>query len=138
MRILISLAVTFAALSASAASMWTQLDSTNINNQRLTFSVKAEKENDDVRFQVSVESKSAVLSSFLVANLAVYDGTNRIVSCALDKTQRDKRVTYEFEISSQYLSKSKFTFGNMAEANGRPMPAGDFYWFYLKDLASEK
>jgi hypothetical protein len=126
------------ALSADAVSMWTQLDSHNVGKQRLSFTVKAEKTGKKVRFQVSVESKDAPLSSFLEAHLAVYDGTNEIVSCAVEKAQSGKGVVYTFEVSPKYLTKSQFTFGNMAESNGRPMPAGDFYWFYLKDFVDEK
>jgi hypothetical protein len=115
--------------------MVTQLDSHNVNNQGLSFTIRATKTGHNVRFQVSIESKEAKLSSFLQAHLAVLDGTNQIVSCAVEGTRRDKGVAYEFEISSKYLAESQFNFGNMAEANGRPMPAGDFYWFYLKDFA---
>ena len=119
--------------------MWTQLDSHNINDQRLTFTIKVEKtEAHNVRFLVTVESKGATLSPFLEAHLAVFDDRKQIVSCAVERTLREKRVAYEFEVSSEYLAKSKFTFGNMAESNGRPMPAGDFYWFYLKDFVDTK
>ena len=127
----------FPALSARAASMWTQLDSHNLNNQRLAVTIKTEKTKDGLRFLVTVESKEATVSPFLDARLSVFEGEKQIVSCAVDKTQQDKGVVYEFTVSSKYLAKSKFTFGNMAAANGHPMPAGDFYWFYLKDFAGE-
>ena len=128
----------FPALSARAGSMWTQLDSTNLNNQRLAFTIKTEEAKDGLHFVVTVESKDATISPFLDAHLTVFDGEKQIVECAVEKTPRDKGVVYEFTVSSKYLAKSQFTFGNMAESNGHPMPAGDFYWFYLKDFAIEK
>lgn len=118
--------------------MWTQLYSQDLKNQRLAFAISIEKADDGAHFHVVVESKTAVLSPILQANLSVFDGEKQIVSCAVEKTQRDKGVAYEFTVSSKYVAKSKFTFGNMAEANGKPMPAGDFYWFYLGDFANEK
>ena len=68
----------------------------------------------------------------------MFEGTNAIVTCALETTRRDKGVVYEFEVSSKYLASSRFSFGNYAELKGRPMPAVDAYWFYLKDFAEEK
>ena len=70
--------------------------------------------------------------------MTVFDGDKRIVECPVEKMLRDKGVAYEFTVSSKYLARSQFTFGNMAESHGHPMPSGHFYWFYLKDLASEK
>jgi hypothetical protein len=138
-RILIPLTVAFAALSAVAVSMVTQLDSHNIYHQRLSFTIKANKNvAQNEHFIITVEPKEATLSPFLRAHLAVVDGTNQIVSCAVENAHRDKGVVYEFEVSLRYLAKSTFSFGNMAELNGQPMPAGDFYWFYLKDFVSEK
>jgi len=134
-RIISCLATALFALQVGAVSMVTRLDSHNVNNQRLNFTVKATKTGHNVRFQVSIESKEATLSPILQAHLTVFDGTNRIVSCAVERTRRDKGVTYEFEVSSKYLAESQFNFGNMADANGQPMPAGDYYWFYLKDFA---
>ena len=128
----------FQASSAHAVSMWTQLDTTNLNSQRLVFKIKTEKADDSVRFQIQIEPKSATLSPILDANLTVFDGDKKIVECSVEKAPRDKGVVYEFTVSSKYLAKSQFTFGNMAESNGHPMPAGDFYWFYLKDFANEK
>src|ERR1017187_4550109 len=126
-------------LSARAGSMWTQLNSTNLNNQRLAFSIKTEKVKDGLHFLVTVESKEATLSMFLQAYLTITSDEDQIVSCAVDKARRDKgSVAYEFTVSTKYLAKSQFTFGNMAESNGHPMPAGDFYWFYLKDFSNEK
>jgi hypothetical protein len=123
---------------ANAASIWTQLEPHNIDRQRLSFTINADKVGANVHFQVSVESKGEPLSSFLQAYLEVLDGTNRIVGCSVEKTQRDKGAVYEFEVSSKYLAQSRFTFGNMAASNGRPMPAGDLYWFYLKDFSDQK
>jgi hypothetical protein len=128
----------FHPLSAQAVSMWTQLNSTNLNNQRLAFTIKADKTENGVHFRVTIESKSATLSKFLDAHLTVCDREKQIIECAVEKTPRNKGVVYEFTVSSEFLAKSQFTFGNMAESNGQPMPAGDFYWFYLKDFTDEK
>jgi len=123
---------------ADAVSMFTQLDSRNIGEQRLDFTIKADKKGAFVHFVVSVQSKSEALTQFLTADLEVFDGTNQIASCSVQKAQHDKSVVYEFDVSPKYLAKSRFTFGDMAEANGHPMPAGDYYWFYLTDFADEK
>jgi hypothetical protein len=95
MRIITCLGTALFALQVGAVSMVTQLDSHNVNNQGLSFTIRATKTGHNVRFQVSIESKEAKLSSFLQAHLAVLDGTNQIVSCAVEGTRRDKGVAYE-------------------------------------------
>ncbi len=137
-RLLSGFAVGLAVLQANAVSTWTQLDAQNTGKQRLSFTIKTEKTGRNLRFRVVVAPKDAALSPLLNASLAVFDGTNRVVSCAVEPARRDPSATYEFEVSPKYLEKSTFTFGNMAESHGQPMPAGDFYWFYLKDVAREE
>jgi hypothetical protein len=122
-------------LPANAVSMFTQLDSHNLGDQRLNFTIETNRLAALVHFKVFVQSGQAALTSIPSASLQVCDGTNQITSCPLEKAQRDKGVIYEFDVSSKYLEKSRFTFGNRAESNGQAMPAGDFYWFYLKDFA---
>jgi hypothetical protein len=115
--------------------MFTQLDSHNLGEQRLSFTIETNRIGGFVHFKVSVQSKHATLTPIPRAVLEVWDGTNQVASCSVETAQRDKGVIYEFDVSPKYLSKSRFTFANMAESNGHPMPAGDFYWFYLKDFA---
>lgn len=136
--IILTLFTTFICLRADALSSFTQLDSGNLNDQSLGFTIKTDNKNILIHFAISVQSKTEALTSFLSAFLEVFDGTNKITSCPVEKTQEGKSVIYEFDISPKYLTQSKFTFGNMAEANGQPMPAGDFYWFYLADFAGQQ
>jgi hypothetical protein len=72
----------FTALSARAGSMWTQLDSANLNTQRLGFTIKTEKAKDGLHFVVTIESKDATISPFLDAHLTVFDGEKQIVEGA--------------------------------------------------------
>ena len=118
--------------------MFMQLDSHNLGDQRLSFSIKTDKSGPFLHFKVSIQSKSEALTHFLNSDLEVFDGTNQIASCSVEKAQRGQSVVYEFDVSPKYLAKSRFTFGDMAESDGKPMPAGDYYWFYLADFADEK
>lgn len=133
--IVLMLFASFIGFRANALSMFTQLDSHNLGEQSLSFTIETNKTGAFVRFKVSVQSKHAALSPIPSAVLEICDGTNRVASCPVQKSQHDKAVVYEFDVSPKYLAKSRFTFANMAESNGHPMPAGDFYWFYLKDFA---
>jgi hypothetical protein len=136
--VLSCLVFVLSASRAEPASMWTQLNPDNIGKQRLSFAIVAENTNGNVQFKVTVEPKEAAISSFLEGHLSVFDGKEEIAVCDLKEDRSRKSVAYAFKVSRQYLAKSKFTFGNMAESNGRPMPAGDFYWFYLQDFVSEQ
>ena len=55
----------FPALSARAESIWTQLDSTNLNNQPLAFTIETKTTKDDVIFFVRIESKAELFRHFL-------------------------------------------------------------------------
>ena len=134
----------FIGFKSNAESMETQLNSHNVSQQRLSFTIKSSKFGSNMVYRILVESKSESVSSNLWSSLEVFDGTNMIVNCAVEPMRHDKSAVYEFEISQRYLVKSRFTFGNMAEEhdlpNGRRWfpPYGDLYWFYLKDFADKK
>ncbi len=126
-----------AAFQAHALSIWTQLTPRQLQEEtRLAFQVKAEDTPTGKRFRVSVAPKHAELSPFLEANLVIFDGESEVASCPVANTGKGKLAQYEFTVAPKYLAKSKFIFANMAhDAQGRPMPAGDFYWFCLADFA---
>jgi hypothetical protein len=123
---------------ADAVSMFTQLDPHNLDEQSLGFAIKIETNGMLVHFEISAHSRNEKLTQYLTATLEVFDSTNQVASCSLEKESSGKGVVYEFDVSPQYLAQSKFTFGNMAESNGRPMPAGDMYWFYLADFIGKE
>jgi hypothetical protein len=133
--VIFALFAVFIGFRANSLSMFTQLDSHNLGEQPLNFIIETNKIGSFVHFKVSVQSKDAALTSIPAAVLEVWDGAKQVASSALQNEQRDKCVVYEFDVSPKYLAKSRFTFSNMAESNGHPVPAGDFYWFYLKDFA---
>jgi hypothetical protein len=128
------------ARDALAVSEVTQLTPANIATQdAFAFSVNAKGKGDLVEFVFKVTPKGGgALSSILEGDLMVKDGDVTIAICPIDKTRTDKGVTYTFVVAGKYLGKSEFNFANMAVSNGQPMPAGDFYWFYLGDFAPAK
>ena len=67
-----------------AVSMFTHLDSRNIGEQRLDFTIKADKKGAFVHFVVAVQSKSEALTQFLTADLEVFAGTKPdcVIFCA--------------------------------------------------------
>ena len=132
--VIFALFAAFIGFRANAVSMFTQLDSHNLGEQRISFTIETNNIGAFVHFKVFVQSKHAALTPIPKAVLEVCVGTNQVASCPVETAQRDKGVVYEFDVAPKYLAKSRFTFANMAESNGHPMPAGDFYWFYLKDF----
>jgi len=126
----------FATAPAYALSNVTQLTAANLDKQdAFNFTIKTEKKDDGIHFHITIEPKGAAsISSALESNLVVMDGPTQIVSCDVAPKRTDKSVTYDFVVSDKYLEKSIFNFGNMAVVDGKPMPAGDFYWFYLGDV----
>src|SRR6185295_7366166 len=121
----------FVCRAAAAVSMWTELKTGKVDDQRLKFDIRVEKTDDGGRkFEVVVAGKSAELSPLVEGHLLVRDGETEIVRCDVEKQRSEKDVKYTFTVGAKYLAKSQFTFGNMAhDSNGRAMPAGDFYWF---------
>jgi hypothetical protein len=138
---IMSMAIAFiasalAAAPALALSNVTQLNGTNLDKQdAFNFTIKTEKKDDGIHFHITIEPKGATsISSALESNLLVMDGATQIVSCDVAPQHNGKSVTYDFVVSDKYLEKSIFNFGNMAVVDGKPMPAGDFYWFFLADV----
>jgi hypothetical protein len=88
----------FIGFRANAVSMFTQLDSHNLGEQPLNFTIETNKIGSFMHFKVSVQSKDAALTSIPSAVLEVWDGTNQVASSAVQKAQRDRGVVYEFDV----------------------------------------
>ncbi len=133
---------------AHGISTWTQLTASNIKKQHLVLTIDVKDRGSLKEFEIAVKRRTGALSPVLDVQLGIYDGETRIASCPIHRFQRDGEVVCTFQVSSKYLEKSQFIFGEMGyiekkDASGKvkeviPMPSGDFYWLYLKDFASSK
>ena len=119
---------------AHAKSTWTQLTTKNVGSHHLSFGIAVKDVGQLREFRVTIKPKTHQLSPFLDGHLAIYHSKKQVASCSIAVIRRAGQAVYRFQVSPEYLQKSKFTFAEMGHAQGQPMPSGDFYWFYLKEF----
>jgi len=117
-----------------AKSIWTQLTTKNVGSHHLSFRIAVKDLGQLREFRVTIKPKAHELSPFLQGHLAIYHSKKQVASCPIAVIRRAGQAVYRFQVSPEYLQKSKFTFGEMGHVQGQPMPSGDFYWFYLKEF----
>ena len=87
------------------------------------------------------------MSPFLEGRLSAYEGKRLVLSCAVEKKERDGEPLYAFTVSTEDVGKVRFSFNEYAfakQVDGKgavkviPMPAVDRYWFHLKDFVGGK
>lgn len=114
-----------------------QLDSHNIDQQPFTLKVECNKASpDQFNFQVHVEPKQNGLSGLKGATLSVISGKKQIVYAQLGKPVFKNGFAYEFLVSKKYLTRSEF--GVYFNTRKNHPYEDDYYYFLLKDFASEK
>jgi hypothetical protein len=126
-----------------AARTSTRLTTANVNDQPLSFTIKVErvkdeKKGDYLRFHVTVKAKDgkAPLSPRRATVLEATDGEAVVSSFSSQTDERGGEVSYSFLVAAKYAEKTTFLFG---EVLGTPdVPAGRYYWFYLKDFVESK
>ena len=83
------------------------------------------------------------LSPFLDGRVSVYNGKKLVLSCPVEKKEKDGELRFRFQVASEDVGKVRFDFTEYAfaksvDGQGRvkiqPMPAMDRYSLELKDF----
>ena len=114
-----------------------QLKPTDVSNSQ--YSVKAESTVDGIHFSCQIRKGLYEENDHFYASLRIYDRTNLVAICPVEKTSDAKFVHCQFTVGKGYLENSRFSLTEMfRDKDGNQMPSGIQYWFYLRDFADAK
>jgi hypothetical protein len=114
-----------------------QLKPTEVSNSQC--SVKAESTADGIHFSCQIRKGQSEENDLFYATLRIYDGTNLVAICPVEKTNDARFVHCQFTVEKGYLENSRFYITEIfRNKDGHQMPSGIQYWFYLRDFADVK
>jgi hypothetical protein len=148
-RLLLGVAVAaFWAGEVSAVSTETQLSPKNATVNGLAFRVTARDVGQHKEIVVAVRAQAGKeVSPFLAGRLCLFEGKRLVLSCPVEKAERDGELRYQVTVASGDVDKVQFSFNEYAfakQVDGKgavkvvAMPAVDRYWFHLKDFINVK
>jgi hypothetical protein len=88
-----------------------------------------------LHFEIVVTARSGAFPPVVEGLLDVFDGKGLILSCDVQTSSRGKTLVYDFDLDSNYLAKSRFSF-KTSSAGASGAAASDVVWFYLKDYVA--
>ena len=147
----LALAVSLAALWAGpgyAVSTETQLTPQKTAVNGLAFRVTARSQGPHQEVLVAVRPEAGrELSPFLEGRLSFYRGKKLVLSCPVEKVERDGELRYRVTVAGEDVGKVQFSFNEYAfvkrvDKEGgvkfQAMPSVNSYWFHLKDFVGGK
>lgn len=141
LKLLIGLALVLSGLlfvqPAFGAMDEVQLNQKNAKDSQ--FSVKIESTADGIHFSCQIRKGAYEENDHFYASLRIYDRTNLVAICPVEKTSDATFVRCRFIVAKNYLDTSEFYITQMfCDKNGNERPSGIKYWFYLRDFADAK
>jgi hypothetical protein len=114
-----------------------QLKQSDANNSQC--SVKVESTADGIHFSCQIHKGQYEENDLFYATLRIYEQTNLVAICPVEKTSDAQSVRCEFTVGKGYLDNSRFYLTEMfRDKDGNQIASGTQYWFYLCDFADVK